>query len=402
MEFVVIDVTPAQRAALLGRVQEAIRLAGLSQVTVSEVDPLSLDAISWDGVLGCFVGSGTGAVVKEILAKINSARSECPIALVLDSETYLTEAVKIHKLVGHTVVAETDLIQISNWILDAERKSSGRQLGNKQRRVIAVTQMKGGVGASTVVSSLAALFASQEKSVAIVDLDEVTCNLTEWSMVPQSNRTVVSELVRGAAQFSECLRDALYRPEAYKGGVAVFPQPSMFQEGLHVKAPVLNGAPQGSDFIQHLFPLLIGEFDIVLVDCSKSWGIATLATLGWCEKIVLLIDEEPLSLQSTFQSLARLRDESGDVDEFNFTKWSLVLNKFTGKKTSMKEILAWASEADLFTSDSKIFALGFSNQATKASGPGESLYERADSKLKKEFVTLADFLAGTAKEVQAR
>ena len=400
MEFLVIDMTPPLRASLVGRVQEAVRQAGIQQVSVTEADPLNLDGVEWNHVLGCFIGSGCGSVAKELLTKIQSARGECPIAIVLDSETYVSEAVRIHKLVGHTVLVETDLTQMATFVFDCERRSSGRQVGFKERQVIGFVQNQGGVGSSSLCLAVASSLAARGYSAVLVDFDEVSADLTEAAAVPVSNRGMVSEFVRTGIVSSERIRDALFRLPGRDQRVAIIPQPLLFQEGFHLKASVLDGAPAASEYVQHLFQTLLGDFDFVLLDCSRSWGVATFAALPWCSKIFLVVNDDRRAVKRSLEAVARLRDESGDADEFNMSKWALILNRFSGDAQHLKQIENLAVELDLSGLQSAIFPINISKSANLPKHGGESFFETADPKMKKQIEMLSLSLASKARMAQ--
>ena len=324
MQIVVVDTTPQLRASLLGRVQEAARQAGMQRVAIVEVDPLNLDDVKWSATIGIFLGVGCGAMIKELLGKLQSAGCEAPLAIVLDAETYAGEAVAIHKILGRVVVSETDLTQMATFIVDCERVASGRPLGIRTRCILGIAQCKGGVGTTSITAAMGTCIARAGYTVAMVDLDDVAAHLTEWGRVGTTQRMLVSELLKAGEFTTERLRDLVTPIDGFDGRLVVVGQPYSYSEAFHLKSYVLEGAPTASVFVNSLLSLLSTEYEVVLIDLGRSWGIATFAALPWCEKVALVMDDDGLSIRRSIDTLSRFKQESGDPEEFNLAKWSVI------------------------------------------------------------------------------
>jgi cellulose biosynthesis protein BcsQ len=392
MQIVVIDTTPQLRASLLGRAQEAARQAGMQRVSIVEIDPLNLDDVNWSVTVGIFLGVGCGSMIKELLGKIHSAGCEAPVAIVLDAETYAGEAVAIHKILGRVVVSETDLTQMATFIVDCERVASGRPLGVRARCIVGLAQCKGGVGTTTMTAALGSCIARAGYTVALVDLDDVSAHLTEWGRVGTTQRILVSELLRAGEFNTERLRDLVTPIDGFDGRLVVVGQPFSYSEAFHLKSYVLEGAPTASVFINSLLSLLSTEYEVVLIDLGRSWGIATFATLPWCEKVALVIDDDGLSVRRSIDTLSRFKQESGDPEEFNLAKWSVVLNRWSGKRLTVPDVEDALNAAEIFPRRPRVFTVNFTEFGRQWGAPGQSLYEGSPAQVRQQIETLCEAL----------
>lgn len=393
MQLVAIDMTAPLRAALVGRLQEAARHAGLQRMTVVEADPINLDAVAWDKTIGVVIGPGCGSMIRELLSKIEKKAPK--ISLVLDRETYVSEAVAVYRALGKSVYCETDLSQLATFVLDCENASSGRVGGVRQRRVVGFIQLKGGVGATTLALATAHAFATRRQTVVVVDCDEVTPAITSWANVGAAQRAAVADGLRRGNVTREHVRDMVFGVDGFDGRLSVVGQPPAFYEGFHFKAAILDGAPSPTDFVNNALGLLGAEYDWVVMDLSRSWGVGTFASLPWCDRIVLVVDDDALAVRSTIDSLQRLRDESGDAEEFNFTKWCVACNKYSGKRLSLSAIQAAFDGTEIWPTGAPISTIAYSEKGRQWAVPGKTFLSESTGRARSN---LESFAAGLAFE----
>jgi MinD-like ATPase involved in chromosome partitioning or flagellar assembly len=393
MQLVVVDTSPPMRAALLGRVQEASRQAGLQRIAVIEVDPLNLDGVNWSATIGCFIGSGCGTMLKDLLAKLQAAQSVCPVALVLDLETYASDAVAIHKILGREVIAETDLTQMANFIVDCERDASGRPSGVRTRHIIGVTQLKGGVGGTSLTAALGVCWSMAGKTVALLDFDDVSPQLTEWAGIPHAQRILTGELLRSGEVTIDRLRDFVHPIEGFDGQLVAIGQPLQYSEAFHFRAYVMEGAPSASEFVTSVLSLLSTEYDVVLIDLGRSWGVSTFAALPWCEKVLFVMDDDGITVRRSLDSLSRLKQESGDPEEFNLNKWVVALNKVTGRRLSESDIAVAIEQAELLPKSTPIVTIPYTERGRQWGASGTSMYTLSEARVRAAFDNLAEILA---------
>jgi MinD-like ATPase involved in chromosome partitioning or flagellar assembly len=398
MQLIVIDTSPPLRAALLGRVQEASRQAGLQRIAVIDVDPLNLDGVNWGSTVGCFIGTGCGSILKDLLTKLQGAHAICPVAIVVDVETYATEAVAIHKILGREVVAETDLTQMANFIVDCEREASGRPSGVRPRHIIGVTQLKGGVGVTSLTAALGVCWSSVGKTVAVIDFDDVSPQLTEWARIPPAQRALTGELLRTGEVTIDKLRDFVHPIEGFDGRLVAIGQPLLYSEAFHFRAYVMEGAPSSSEFVSSVLSLLSSEYDIVLIDLGRSWGVSAFAALPWCERVLFVLDDDGISVRRSLDSLMRLKQESGDPEEFNLNRWVVALNKVTGQRLSTRDITAAVEQTELFPKNTPIAMIPYTEKGRQWGATGTSMYTLCESRVRASLDSLADILVPEARE----
>lgn len=390
MQLVAIDMTAPLRAALIGRLQEAARHAGLQRMTVIEADPINLDNVAWDTTIGVVIGPGCGSMVRELLTKIEAWAPK--VACVLDRETYVSEAVAVYRVLGKPVLCETDLSQLATFVVDCDNASAGRVVGIRQRRVVGVVQLKGGVGATTVTIALANACVARRQSVVVADFDEVGTSVTSWANAGVAQRSAVAEGLRRGNLTRDQVRDMVFAVDGFEGRLSILPQPPAFHEGFHFKASVLDGAPSPTDFVNSSLGLLSAENDWVILDLSRSWGVGTFASLPWCDRIVLVVDDDALTVRTTVDSLLRLREESGDAEEFNFTRWTIVCNKFTGKRLPLSAVQSAFDATEIWPTGSPVMSVAYSEQGRQWAIPGKTFWSQGGRGARQDIDALASAL----------
>ncbi len=110
--------------------------------------------------------------------------------------------------------------------------------------IIAVTNLKGGVGKTTIATNLAVVFTQQGKSVCIIDTDKEQTSSIRWSEQRDDNRAYIAVVTVGVEKL---LREAE-------------------QLGKKYDIVILDGSPNASE----LAITTIMASDIVLVPVSKS------------------------------------------------------------------------------------------------------------------------------------
>lgn len=402
MQLVVVDTSVPLRAMLVGRVQEAARQAGLQRIAVVEVDPLNLDSINWGVAIGCFIGSGCASILKDLLIRLQGSSAICPLAIALDAETYASDAVAIHKILGREVLQETDLTQMANFIVDCERAASGRPSGVRPRHIIGVTQLKGGVGATTLTAALGVCWSGMGKTVALLDFDDVSPQLTDWARVPAAQRALTGELLRSGEVTFDRLRDFVHPIEGFDGRLVAIGQPMRYSEAFHFRAYVMEGAPSASGFVSSVLALLANEYDIVLIDLGRSWGVSTFSALPWCERVLLVMDDDGITVRRSLDALSRLKQESGDPEELNLSKWVVALNRETGRRLSERDLGVAVEQTELFVRETPIVSVPYTEKGRRWGAHGTSLYSMGEARVRRAIEQLAQTLvpgscAGAAK-----
>lgn len=389
MQLVVIDHQPDLMAALVGRLQEAMRQAEVRRIEIIEVNPAGLARLDWPNVVGCLIGPGCIDTVSQILEEIRSNLPVGPVATILEAETYDQAAVGLRKQMSIQILRFDDLTQLAGFVIDCDSAAASAPGGQHSKGVVGVCQLKGGVGNTTIATAIAGCWARHGLSVAAIDLDDLNPQLTAWGRVGIAQRTVASELLRAGEVPAGRVNELVYPVEGFDGKFVIVGQPDAYNESFHFKANVIEGAPSAAEYIQSLIFNLQSEFDAVVIDMARSWGIASFATLPLCQAILLVTDDDGMSVRRTLDTLQRLKKESDDSDEFDFSRWSLVLNGYTGQLISPKEIAAEIQEMELFPAESNLYTVPFSESGRQWGAPGQTFFDTAEAESRKVIRNIA-------------
>ena len=163
--------------------------------------------------------------------------------------------------------------------------------------VVAVANQKGGVAKTTSVASLGAAFAELGKKVLLVDLDAQACLTFSLGVDPDSVETSINEVLLGQAEAGDAVIECA--------------------EGVHLLPSVIDlagaeaqllGRPGREFALRTALEPVLGDYDIVLLDCSPSLGVLTLAALTAAQGLIIPMPCEMLSHRGVGQLLDTVRD----------------------------------------------------------------------------------------------
>lgn len=369
------------------RLEEAIRQAGIRrmQVVVGDIGLLRRRAenISYQSSdpFAIFIGPTCVEKIEETVARARAVFPKVPLAAIVDNDTYALEAVRLRRLIDVRIMPVADIAQMANFVLDCE-SDTGAKLGLRTKGVISVCQLKGGVGCSTIAVGLAACWARNGLSVALIDLDDLNPQVTDWARVSNVHRQAVAEMLSQGVVPAYRLTELLGVVEGYDARLVAMGQPENYYQGFHFKADILEDAPSSSEFISSIIQVLQNEFDVVVIDGGRSWGISSFASLAPSQHTLLVIDDDGMSLRRSLLNLRRLRRESDDPKEFDLNRWSVLLNAYTGKLLTISDVSEEIEDLGIFPDTSHLYTIPFSETGRQWGGPGESFYELADRQAK--------------------
>lgn len=392
MYIVAIDITPEARALLMGRLLEGARQAEVRRIEVIDLDIRRVRSFDWSTVVGCVIGSGCYENLEEVLEQVRMESPALPIGVVFPADVYASHGVALRRRLNIESIAEGDVAHLASLLLDCEARIQVSEGGNQQSGIIGFSQLKGGVGVTSLVAAFGSCWAQHGLSVAAVDLDDVNPSLSLWARVGPSQRATTSEFLRMGEVPAHRINEILNPIEGFEGRFVVVGQPESYNESFHFKSNVIDGIPSSSDFVQSLILGLKAEFDLVLIDMARSWGVASFATLPLCQHVLLVTDDDGMSVRGTLDGLQRLKRESDDPDEFNLARWSLILNGYTGRLLSPKDLASEIDRMRLFPEEATLYSIGFSGTGRQWGAPGKSLYDLADARTRQEIVKVAHSL----------
>lgn len=253
-------------------------------------------------------------------------------------------------------------------------------------RVIGLAQTKGGVGVTTLCAAIGSSWARQGLKVVLVDLDDVTPALTMWAAPSPAQYNTLSDIMRvvePSAITKEMVRALLVPVHGSGGDLLVLPQPKNYNEAFHFKANILEDALSISDLILRLFELLREECDLILVDMGRTWGLASFAALYLVDRVVHVIDDDALSLKISLATVERLARESDDPDEFDFKKWDILLNGYSGKVLTPKQVASAVERTGVYHAETRLHVVPFSARGRSWIEHGKTLYDLGEREVQK-------------------
>lgn len=389
MKILALDNFADSREVLVTRLEAALRDANIRRAEITDSDIPGIIKLVAEAppdviVLGpsCYRG------IESNINRCRAAYPKVPIALVLSNEIYASEAVELRRALRVRVLPIADLGQMAQLFLDCESLGEGKS-SQTANGVVLVLQCKGGVGASTISAALAACWVRSQMNVALVDLDDVNPQISDWAGVGASQRRLVTEAIKSGVVKSYKLRELLATVEGYDNRLSVLSQPDQYGEGFHFKADVIPDAPSISSYISSALEGLQSEFDAVIIDGGRSWGVATFAALQAADRVVCVCDDDEASFRRTIDLLLRMSRESDEPAEFDFKKWHFVVNAFTGRVLEEEAVIEELKRREMIADCATLTTIPYVDAARSWSLSKQTLFELADSGTQEDLATLA-------------
>jgi cellulose biosynthesis protein BcsQ len=389
VHLVIIDYRPEFRAALIGRAREAIRQAGLKRFQPYEVDRFHLDRFDWSLSSGAIIGPGCEHEIVQVIADVREKFPVGKIGVVLKKEQYRAQATDLRIEYGVYPIPEGDLAQIVSFVIECDRVQGDDGQEFKNRGIVGLVHFKGGVGCSSISAALAACWARHDLQVALLDFDDVTPNITHWSQAEEVHRMAVSNFIRMGQVPPGRLNEVLYPVEGYRGRMFVVPQPEHYGDSFHFKSNAIPDAPGIRTYIESLFQELKREFDVVVVDLGRSWGISTFVSLSMCQKVILVCDDDPSALRQTVRGCERLVRETNNDALLGIKNWNIVMNSYTGQVVTPREFQQQFELLDIFSPSTSYPVVPYSRSGRFWGNPGITLYELSDEATQEKLIQLA-------------
>lgn len=195
------------------------------------------------------------------------------------------------------------------------------------KRVISVSNQKGGVGKTTTAVNLAASLAAAEKRTLLIDLD------------PQGNASSGLGFHKGT--FDKSIYDAFVGRH------------TLSEVTRTSKIPFLRVVPASTDLIgaeiefvgtqdrerilKKLLPPVLGDYDVVLIDCPPSLGLLTLNSLTACDAVLIPLQCEYYALEGLSALMHTLELVQANLNP-DLSVLGIVLTMFDGRNNLCKQV----------------------------------------------------------------
>jgi cellulose biosynthesis protein BcsQ len=132
------------------------------------------------------------------------------------------------------------------------------------------------------------------------------------------------------------------------------------------------------------------EFDVVVLDLSNSWGIATFVALSLCQRIMLVMDDHPVSVEQTLYCSERIIRESNNDQLLGIKNWHIVINKYTSSLVTISNLQLRLEQIDLFPPSRGLHYVPYSKHlASSKAKSKQTLYQSSDKRLIAKLQDLA-------------
>jgi chromosome partitioning protein len=165
--------------------------------------------------------------------------------------------------------------------------------------VVAVANQKGGVAKTTTVHALGYATAELGRRVLLVDLDPQACLTFSVGLDPDSLTESLHDVFVRRIKVADVRRSVSSLP-----GLDILPA-TIDLAGSEVHLLTRTGREHA--LAKALDPVL-GEYDLVLVDCPPSLGVLTINGLSAAEEVVIPLQCETLSHRGVGQLLETVED----------------------------------------------------------------------------------------------
>jgi chromosome partitioning protein len=194
--------------------------------------------------------------------------------------------------------------------------------------VIAVANQKGGVAKTTTVATLGAAFAELGKRVLLVDLDAQACLTFSLGVDPDAVTASVIDVLLGTVPIEDVVLEC-------SDGVDLVPS-TIELAGVE---PELLQRPDRERVLAKVLTPLLGDYDVVLIDCSPSLGVLTLNALTASNGVIVPMPCEMLGHRGVGQLLDTIRDVQ-DATNPGLVILGILPTLYDGRSNHAREVLA--------------------------------------------------------------
>ena len=214
------------------------------------------------------------------------------------------------------------------WRNHVSYKDVKRGLSNRNTRVIATINQKGGVGKSTTVINLAACLGENNKKVLIVDFDPQGNSSSGFGIEKDELENDIYDVILNEVPIENVIQDTC-EPK-------VFVVPATIQlAGAEIE--LVNTMARES-VLKEALESVKDEFDYVIIDCPPSLGLLTINALIAADSLLIPIQCEYYALEGVTKLLESMnmvkKRMNPDLEIFG-----VVMTMFDSRTTLSKQVV---------------------------------------------------------------
>lgn len=324
MKLIIIEQNENLRSDIKNRVEEASRLTGLKSIIIDAIDMKQLGSSTPDLII---LGDFAKDKILEIHSRINSIHPNTPIILLLGTSDYLEDSIELYKRTQIRIVAQGDIPQLTQIILNLSQPTSLQNNISGKARIISVIGIKGGAGITSLTASLASFFESHEVSSLLIDLNHINRDLSSFSNYSIEGQHALSKLYRNSQPLFSDINPCIEKFRQTKSGlISIIGATESFIEAYELFTNSLPVFQTNSVWLESNISTLADEFETIIIDLGNHWGPATLSILSMSSNVCLMMEDDEWSIKRNFEMLHKISSESEDPTEFDFRKWKVTIN----------------------------------------------------------------------------
>jgi cellulose biosynthesis protein BcsQ len=381
MRIACVENTAAERVSLQKFIDDAFAKCrgSIGHLALAQTYPCSKEEVIVNAAPHVVVVGPMFSVEQSFLCcrEIRAAHPKAPLVVLLSAENYSLRMLRRFERVSSDVFS-TD--ETSTRIV--HKLSSFAELGwvKTKGKLITITGVKGGVGATSVAVGLAHALEAIGKKAALVDLS-LHASLIHYMAPerwhsPDYSAAVVDRIPPDRELLARCLTEA-------PNGISLLLPPS---GGSDVRELWLRDSKR-FEISLSLIEIMLEQFDAVLVDIAASEGVLQFALNCRADTRLLVSSNDPASVHLLSTLLNSICESPGEGQV------QILVNQLQEKSLTYDDILDFLYCSQRFEpAMMSLEALPFDTCAKNWIGTGNSFYTEAGSKLQAGLERAATFL----------